>query len=152
MSIRIISIGKKHEPWVEAGLVRYQKRLKKPFDIEWVLLAHSSLEGADARQEESGRILARLPLAEYVILLDELGRNITSPALAEIFEDKFSHSHHVTIIIGGAYGVNDELQQRADFIWSLSKLVFPHQLVRLILVEQIYRAQEIAQGGKYHHS
>lgn len=86
----------------------------------------------------------------YVILLDEIGKNISSPELSTILERQFAHSH-VTLVIGGAYGVTPELQQRADFIWSLSRLVFPHQLVRLLLVEQLYRAQEIKNGGKYHH-
>lgn len=152
MAIRIIAVGKKHESWVQEGIERYQRRLKKPFDIDWVFLPHSSQEDASARQEESGRILAKLAQSDYVILLDELGRNITSPTLADTLEESFSRSRSVVIVIGGAYGVNDELRERADFIWSLSKLVFPHQLVRLILVEQLYRAQEIQNGGKYHHS
>ena len=62
-----------------------------------------------------------------------------------------SHGKQIVVIIGGAYGVDDRIHQRADMVWSLSKLVFPHQLVRLILAEQIYRAQEIARGGAYHH-
>ena len=132
------------------GLERYQKRLKKPYDIEWVLLPHSSLEGASARQEESERILAKVTAATYVVLLDETGKNISSPEFSSLLERQFAH-RHVTLIIGGAYGVTPELQQRADFIWSLSQLVFPHQLVRLLLVEQLYRAQEINNGGKYHH-
>ena len=150
MSIRIIAIGKKHEDWILGGLERYQKRLKKPYDIEWILLPHSSLEGASARQEESERILMKVEPSSYVILLDEIGKNISSPELSAMLERQFAHTH-VTLVIGGAYGVTPELQQRADFTWSLSRLVFPHQLVRLLLVEQLYRAQEIKNGGKYHH-
>ena len=63
----------------------------------------------------------------------------------------FDSAKQVAVIIGGAYGVDDRVRQRADFVWSLSKLVFPHQLVRLILAEQLYRAQEIAGGRPYHH-
>ncbi len=63
----------------------------------------------------------------------------------------FDSSRQVAVVIGGAYGVDDRVRQRADFVWSLSKLVFPHQLVRLILAEQLYRAQEIAGGRPYHH-
>lgn len=150
MSIHVIAIGKKHESWVQDGLERYQKRLKKPYDIEWMLLPHSSLEGASARQEESERILTKVDPGSYVILLDEIGKNISSPELSTMLEHQFAHKH-VTFVIGGAYGVTPELQQRADFTWSLSRLVFPHQLVRLLLVEQLYRAQEIKNGGKYHH-
>ena len=60
-------------------------------------------------------------------------------------------SQNIVFIIGGAYGVTDNVRRRANLVWSLSKLVFPHQLVRLILAEQLYRAQEIVRGGKYHH-
>jgi len=150
MSINIIAIGKKHESWICEGLERYQKRLKKPYDVKWVLLPHSSLDGQRAREEESGRILTRIDDVTYVVLLDETGKNISSPELSQLCDTQFSRSN-MTVIIGGAYGVTTELQQRADFVWSLSRLVFPHQLVRLLLVEQIYRAQEIQTGGKYHH-
>lgn len=150
MSIKIIAIGKKHEPWITEGLERYQKRLKRPYDVQWVLLPHSSLEGTRARQEESERIEARLDTTTYMILLDEIGNNMSSPELSCLLETQFSHGN-VTIVIGGAYGVTPELQQRADTLWSLSRLVFPHQLVRLLLTEQLYRAQEIQHGGKYHH-
>jgi 23S rRNA (pseudouridine1915-N3)-methyltransferase len=151
MSIKIVTIGKKHEDWVSAGIERYQKRLKRPFLIEWVFLPHSALDGDMARQEESGRILSRLSTSDFVILLDERGRNIDSPGLSRVLTDQFTHSRNIVIIIGGAYGVDASVKKRSDFIWSLSNLVFPHQLVRLILVEQIYRAQEIADGHPYHH-
>lgn len=149
--IRIVAIGKKHESWIIEGLERYEKRLRKPFACEWVLLPHSSSEGFSARNSESEAILSRLRSDEYVILLDETGKNIDSPALSELIETQFTSGRSVTIIIGGAYGVNDALLARADFIWSLSHLVFPHQLVRLLIAEQLYRAQEIAAGRKYHH-
>lgn len=147
MALRIIATGKKHESWVVEGIERYQKRLRKPFDVEWVLLPHSSREGLQARQEESEAILKRLGGDEYVLLLDERGTLLDSPALSQLLEAR----PEVTIIIGGAYGVNDALRQRANTTLSLSPLVFPHQLVRLILTEQLYRAQEIAAGRPYHH-
>jgi len=149
--ITLLAIGKKHEPWLLAGLERYQKRLKPPFDVQWVLLPHSSLEGTRARQEESERLLARLSPDDFVLLLDERGQNITSPALSRLLEGHLAHSRRVVLVIGGAYGVNDELLARADFTWSLSKLVFPHQLVRLMALEQVYRAQEISRNSNYHH-
>lgn len=71
--IRILAIGKKHEAWIAAGLARYEKRLKKPFDVEWVLLPHSAREGLSARQEESERILSRTSPDDWVMLLDETG-------------------------------------------------------------------------------
>lgn len=152
MAITIITVGKKHESWVAEGIERYQKRLRKPFDVEWVLLPHSSLEGDQARQEESERILSRLKPGNFTVLLDETGEMVSSPVIAERFDQLFSKNAPLTIVIGGAYGVDSTVHERVHWTWSLSPLVFPHQLVRLILVEQLYRAQEITKGGKYHHS
>ena len=151
MPIRIITIGKKHESWVLEGIERYQKRLKKPFDVEWVILPHSSFEGVQARQDESRRIISRLNANDYVVLLDERGRNVTSPDFSKRLVSILDTSCPIAIIIGGAYGVDETIMRRANFIWSLSGLVFPHHLVRLLLIEQLYRAQEIAAGRAYHH-
>ncbi len=151
MPLTIIAIGKKHESWIAEGLARYEKRLKAPFLVNWVLLPHSSLEGVSARQEESGRIQKRLEDFDYVVILDERGRELNSPTLAATLTNELDRSKRVALVIGGAYGVTDELRNNSQLVLSLSPLVFPHQLVRLILVEQLYRAQEITQGGKYHH-
>lgn len=151
--ITILAIGRKHEAWILPGLERYQKRLRAPWDVRWELLAHSSLAGSSARQEESERILARIKPTDTVVLLDETGRMFDSPRLSRVLIDHFTHtSSQIVCIIGGAYGVSEELKQRAQYTISLSELVFPHQLVRLILIEQLYRCQEIARGGAYHHS
>ena len=83
MPLHIVTVGKKHESWVLEGIERYQKRLKAPFSLEWVLLPHSSLEGLSARQEESQRILSRLDAYDYVILLDERGKLIDSPVVSQ---------------------------------------------------------------------
>lgn len=151
MSLHILAIGKKHEDWVQEGILRYQKRLKAPFIPEWILMAHSAFEGPAARQDESGRILSRLDAYDYIILMDERGKSLDSPAFADVLKAQLDHSRKVLIIIGGAYGVTDELRNRATLVWSLSPLVFPHQLVRLILTEQLYRSQQITLGGSYHH-
>lgn len=151
MPIKILAVGKKHESWVIEGVERYQKRLRKPFEIEWGFLPHSSWEGPRARQEESGRMLMRLDAGDYVILLDEHGKMIDSPSLSRLLKDQIDVSKQIIILIGGAYGVDETIHERANFIWSLSPLVFPHQLVRLMLVEQLYRAQEITNGKSYHH-
>ena len=150
--ISILAIGKKHESWVESGIKRYSERLRSPWNLEWALLPHSSREGTSAREDESSRILTRLKADDYVVLLDERGRLLDSPALAQKLEDQIGTSQRIVIIIGGAYGVNEELTRRANLVWSLAPLVFPHQLVRLILTEQLYRSQEIATGKPYPHS
>ena len=121
----------------------YQKRLKKPFNIEWELI----------EEEKLNQYLAKWPFSgqQYVILLDERGKNLSSPELSGILSQQFVNSREVVIIIGGAFGVSEEIRQKSNLVWSLSRLVFPHQLVRAILAEQVYRAQEIWNGGKYHH-
>jgi len=151
MPLHIIAIGKKHESWVAEGIERYQKRLKAPFIAEWVLMAHSSYDGLKARQDESERLLSRLTAYDIIILLDERGKQLDSPAFAGLLQENLDRSQKVAIVIGGAYGVTDDLRQKAQVVWSLSDLVFPHQLVRLMLTEQLYRAQQIALGGSYHH-
>lgn len=151
MSLSILAIGKKHEDWVKGAIERYQKRLKQPYDTEWILLPHSSYEDDKARIEESERIAARLSGYDYVVLLDERGKALDSPALQLLIDEKVTHSARIAFVIGGAYGVTEQLRQSVDLVWSLSPLVFPHQLVRLILIEQIYRSQQIAVGSSYHH-
>lgn len=151
MPIRILAIGKKHESWVAEGIGRYEKRLQRIFRTEWVLLPHSSWDSLAARQDESERLVSRLSSDEFVVLLDERGKLVDSPSLAQLLLQPLERSQNVTIIIGGAYGVNETVHQRANLVWSLSPLIFPHQLVRLILTEQLYRVQEIVKGSPYHH-
>jgi 23S rRNA (pseudouridine1915-N3)-methyltransferase len=148
MAVRILAVGKKHEPWVADGIQRYEARLKRPFNVEWVLLSHSAREGITARQDESERLLSRLKPNDIVLLQDKL---FDSPRLSRMLLEPLESSRPVVVIIGGAYGVDDTVHERADMVWSLSPLVFPHQLVRLLLAEQLYRAQEIAAGHPYHH-
>lgn len=151
LAIRIITVGKRHETWVSEGIDRFMKRLKKPFDSQFVFIAHANAAEQRSREEESAAIEKHLRPSDYVILLDERGKNFTSPQLAGHLQQLFDTARHPTFIIGGAYGVNDRLRARANTVWSLSHLVFPHQLVRLLVVEQVYRAQEISAGRPYHH-
>ncbi|MDO4781276.1 MAG: 23S rRNA (pseudouridine(1915)-N(3))-methyltransferase RlmH [Candidatus Saccharibacteria bacterium] len=150
MKMTILTVGKRNEPWIEPGVQRFLERLRAPFAAEMTLIPHSPAGEATARQEESGRLLSRLKPDDFVILLDERGKNLSSPELSELIT---THSRqHIVVIIGGAFGVTEAVRQRANITWSLSRAVFPHQLVRLILSEQLYRAQEIAKGSGYHHA
>lgn len=150
MTIKIIAMGKKHEKWVTQGIDRYETRLRKPWDVSWAYLPHSSLAEEQARAEESKRILDKVSPDDYLILLDERGKNLSSPELSALLNSNLGFKQ-VVLVIGGAYGVDESVRSRANTVWSLSKLVFPHQLVRLILTEQIYRAGEIANNRPYHH-
>lgn len=152
VTVRILAVGRRHESWVAEGITRYERRLRAPFVTRWSLLAHSARDGERAREEESGRVLGQLSRDELVVLLDERGRALDSPALSSTLRGALDRGRPVALVIGGAYGVDERLRERADLVWSLSPLVFPHQLVRLIVVEQLYRAQEISAGRAYHHA
>ena len=141
--IRIIAGGKKSRGFILEGQDEYLKRLKKPVDAQISYLD-------DAKIADLAHNWPFKP-SEYVILLDERGEIISSPELSQRLEKAFVSGKSVTIIIGGAYGVSQDIRDKADFVWSISKLVFPHELMRVILSEQIYRAQEISRGSKYHH-
>lgn len=149
--ITVIAIGKKHEPWLVEGIERYQKRLQTPFNLVWSLLPNSSQTDAVAAKRESSDILSKLNPDDFVVLLDERGKMFDSPTLSRTLLIPLEQSKNVVIIIGGAYGVNEEIRGRADVVWSLSPLVFPHQLIRLMLVEQLYRAQSIHYNRSYHN-
>ena len=141
--IKIIAGGKKSAAWCVEACAEYEKRLRKPFEITWQVMD----------EEKLTRFLADWPFSgkEFVICCDERGKNISSDEYCRILEKAFLDSREVVILIGGAYGFSDEVRERADYVWSFSRLVFPHMIARLIVAEQTYRAQEIARGGKYHH-
>ncbi len=149
--ITIIAIGKRHEPWLADGIARYERRMTRAWQLQWKLLPTSSHSGDAARREESQQILRALSPQAYVVLLDERGTMLDSPALSRSLHQPMAQGKPLMLIIGGAYGVTEAVMERANLVWSLSRLVFPHQLVRLILVEQLYRAQQIAAGHPYHH-
>lgn len=141
--IKILAGGKKPSGAYLELISEYEKRLKKPFDLEWKFVDEEKLTAELRDWPFSGR--------DFVILCDERGKMMDSPEFAKVLENSFNYSKNVVFIIGGAYGFDDEIRSRADLVWSFSKLVFPHMLFRVMVAEQIYRAQEILGGGKYHH-
>lgn len=147
MKILIISPGKTHDHTVEGGIGEYQKRLGKRFVLEW------ALPPAGTKESEGAAILRQIKEGDFVVLLDERGRDTDTPGLAALLEKHLtSGTKRLVYIIGGAFGVSEEVAKRANLTLKLSSLVFPHMLVRLILVEQLYRATSIIDGGKYHHA
>ena len=141
--IRIIAGGKKNSAWVAEACSEYEKRLRKPFEIVWNYMPEEKLD----------KYLAEWPFTrqDYVICCDERGENISSPEFAGKLEKAFAAGRNIVLLIGGAYGFTDEVRTRADFVWSFSKLVYPHGIARLVVAEQIYRASQILSGGPYHH-
>jgi 23S rRNA (pseudouridine1915-N3)-methyltransferase len=145
MKITILTVGKAHDRTLADAIAEYQLRLQNQVKLQWVFISVSE------KQQESAELLKRL--RGYVILLDETGTMLTTPQFAEHLERLQNNSvKELMIVIGGSYGVSETVKNRADFVWSLSRLVFPHQLVRLILAEQLYRAYDLLAGGRYHHS
>ena len=149
--ITIIAVGKRHEPWLVDGIARYEQRMIHAWQLQGKLLPASQRSSDAARREESQQILRALSPQAYVVLLDERGTMLDSPALSRSLHQPMAQGKSLVLIIGGAYGVTEAVMERANLVWSLSRLVFPHQLVRLILAEQLYRAQQIAAGHPYHH-
>ena len=107
----------------------------------------------DLKKKEGEVILDWLRKDDFLIVLDERGKQMSSEGLANFIQARANEStKQLVFLIGGAYGIDESVLKRADYTWSLSPLVFPHQLVRLILAEQIYRACTILRNEKYHHS
>lgn len=111
------------------------------------------LSEVDLRKKEAEVIIQWLKPEDYLVALDERGKELTSEGLAEFIMNRSNEStKNIVFLIGGAFGLDDTVLKKAKFKWSLSKLTFPHQLVRLILAEQLYRACSILRNEKYHHS
>lgn len=147
MKILFISIGKSHDAAIADGIAEFSARIERYAPLEWRLLANGKNE-----KEEADAILRVIDEKDYVVVLDERGKELSSPELAQVLEKRLNESSkRLVVVIGGAYGIHDSVKERANFTWSLSKLVFPHQIVRLVLAEQIYRAFTILKGEKYHH-
>lgn len=153
MKINIICVGKKHLIELRDAINTYETRLKPNFDISWQIIPTGVGDGLLQKERESKKVVSLIRANDFVILLDESGTIFTNQQLAGILSVALKErtKNRIIFIIGGAYGVSKELKNRADIIWSLSKLVFPHQIVRLILIEQLYRTSTILQSHPYHH-
>lgn len=157
MKIQFWSVGKAHESHVKEGIVLFTKRIAHYFSVEWQIIPMpknaATLSEADLKIKEGETILGSLKKEDYLVVLDERGKQFNSEGLAAFIQQRANESEkNIIFLIGGAYGVSEEVLKRANYKWSLSPLVFPHQLVRLILAEQVYRACTIMRNEKYHHS
>lgn len=153
MKISIWSVGKNHEAYIKEGVAEFTKRISHYYPIDWLIIAPSKASQPIAiKKEEAQNIMKQMASNDVLILLDETGKMLNSPGLAQLIQQKANQStQKIIFLIGGAYGVSDDIKKRANHTWSLSQLVFPHMLVRLILTEQIYRACSILANEKYHH-
>ncbi len=156
MKLQFWSIGKNHEAYVKPGVEDFTKRISNYFKAEWNLIPvpknAGMLSELDLKKKEGELIIQWLDKDDYLVLLDERGKQINSEGLARFIQARANEStKNLIFLIGGAFGVDESIFKRANFTWSLSPLVFPHQLVRLILAEQVYRACTIIKNEKYHH-
>jgi len=156
MKIWFWSIGKSNESYVKEGIADFTKRISRYFPVEWTIIPvpknSGMLSEMDLKKKEGETILQWLRQDDYLIALDEHGKQFSSEGLSELLQERASAStKNLVFLIGGAFGLDAAVLKRAQLKWSLSQLTFPHQLVRLILAEQVYRACTILQNEKYHH-
>lgn len=154
MKIYLLAIGQRMPAWVEQGYKEYASRLSTTVQIELKEIPaakrvrNSVIE--KIKQDEGKRLLDAVPVGAKIIVLDEHGKSQTTKQLAVHLDDWIQMSQDVAILIGGADGLSAECIQRADYKWSLSAFTFPHPLVRIILVEQMYRAWTLLNNHPYH--
>jgi 23S rRNA (pseudouridine1915-N3)-methyltransferase len=156
MKFQFINIGKSHDENLKKAIDDFTKRISNYYKTDWIIIPPlknaASLSTNNLKDLEAQALLSKINKDEFLVLLDETGKQLSSFELANFISQKATAGvRSIIFLIGGAFGVNAEIKQRANFTWSLSKLVFPHMLVRLILAEQVYRACTILRNEKYHH-
>jgi 23S rRNA (pseudouridine1915-N3)-methyltransferase len=151
MKFELIFIGKTQEKYLEQGIVFYLDKLNHYIGTEVKITAPAKTKN-QATISESDSILKNISPKDFIVLLDEKGSQLSSEALSMQIQKWMNFSYKkVVFIVGGAFGVDERIKTRANFTWSISKLTFTHQMVRLILLEQLYRAMTILNGESYHH-
>ena len=146
--IKIICVGKIKEKYYIDAIKEYQKRLSKYTKLEIIELVDYNYDEVKTIYEEGKNILSKIRNDDYVVMLDINGNELNSPELANFIDSNISKN--LVFIIGGSYGLTDDVKQRSNYALSCSKLTFPHQLFRIILLEQIYRAFKIINNESYH--
>lgn len=154
LNIRVISIGKDKEPWISDGCNHYLKLLSRYAKVEMLLLpslrSTSSLPAGEIKAREAEKLEKSVGTG-YLVALHDRGQTFDSPAIARRLQKIETEARStVSFVIGGAFGLDERLLRRADLILSLSPLTFSHQLARLVLLEQLYRAYSILHGSAYH--
>ena len=156
MKLHFWSVGKAHDGYLKEGIAEFTKRISRYFSVEWNIIPvpknSGMLSEMDLKKREGEMILQWLKQDDYLIALDEHGKEFSSQGLSQFLQERASAgTKNLVFIIGGAFGLDSAVLKKAQLQWSLSPLTFPHQLVRLILAEQVYRACTILNNEKYHH-
>lgn len=158
MKITIITVGKIKEKYLRDAIAEYSKRLRKYCKLEIIEVADektpdnaSETVEEQIRAKEGERILKHIKDDAYVITLEIEGNQLTSEQFADKIESLGIQGHsHIVFIIGGSIGLGSEVLKKSDYALSFSKMTFPHQLMRVILLEQVYRGYRIISGSPYH--
>ncbi len=148
--IKIICVGKIKEKFYQEAILEYKKRISKYTNIEIIELPDYNFDIKKTINTEYNGIMKVLNKSDYNILLDISGKELDSVSFAKKINDTLITNSNITFIIGGSYGVADELREVVDYRLSFSLMTFPHQLFRIILLEQIYRAFKIINNEEYH--
>jgi len=153
MHLRSILVGRTERGHVAEGLAHYTARIARTAAYTTLVLPEAGKGDAAFKIKWEGeRILTALQPGEVFVALDERGMPLTSPAFAgQLGKWRDGGRHRIAFVIGGAYGLSDAVRERADLLLSLSPMTFPHQLVRVLFAEQLYRALAILKGSPYHH-
>lgn len=155
MKVEAWAIGKTAEPYIETGIAIFEKRLKNYLPFTWAALPGAKIKTADGavlKQEEGKIILSKIAPEDFLVLLDENGKHFSSTELAQWLEQRLAASNRRLIfLIGGAFGFSPDVYTRANMQLSLSRLTFSHQMVRVFLLEQLYRAMTILRNEPYHN-
>jgi len=142
--IKIICVGKLKEKYLQEASLEYQKRISKYINLEIIELKDSNIE------KEKEEIIKHLNLKDYIITLQIEGKMLDSPTFSKKIEDTLIINPNITFIIGGSDGIHNEIKKLSNFSLSFSNLTFPHQLFRVMLLEQIYRSFKIIKNETYH--
>ena len=149
--IKIICVGKIKEKYLSSAIDEYSKRLSKYTKLEIIEVKDYDLGNKElVLKREADEIIKYLNNKDYIITLDIDGTMIDSKELACKIDDIYNHYSNITFIIGGSYGLDDNIKNKSNYALSFSKLTFPHQLFRVILLEQIYRSFKINNNETYH--
>ena len=154
MQIDLIAVGKRMPSWIETGIKEYTKRLPKHINFKLIEITSADRSkknnAENYKQQEEVSINAAINPKSIIIALDERGKTISSQALAKQLQNWIDEQQHISIIIGGADGLSEAIKKKANQTWSLSGMTLPHGIVRVMMVEQLYRSWTITQNHPYH--
>ncbi len=149
--IKIICLGNIKESYLSDAIKEYKKRLSKYCELNIIELDDVGIDDSKvALKKEEEKILKVLNPKDYIITLEIEGKELTSPEFSKKIEETLIYNSNITFIIGGSFGLSDEIKKLSNFKLSFSKMTFPHQLFRVILLEQLYRAFKIINNETYH--